>query len=148
MAGFACHLSSRPSCVFWLIGRIWFLLHRLGFCLAERENFFFLFPTVRKQRLIIGYDRWAHSRINRWSREFFQNVGVWTWIKELVVKLKTATLKSSTQPLNEKILKYFKKKFKVITTKFQSVWILHLKISNFGIPEILGCLDFTPKFRV
>ena len=46
-------------------------------------------------------DGWAHSKVNRWPREFFQSVGVWTGIRELLVKSKTATLRPSVQPFGQ-----------------------------------------------
>ena len=39
--------------------------------------------------------------VNRWLSEFFQSAGAWTWIKEFLVKPKTATLRLSAQPLGQ-----------------------------------------------
>ena len=46
-------------------------------------NFFFLAQFILKtfnRRLITVRDGWAHSGINHWPREFFQNAGSQTWL--------------------------------------------------------------------
>lgn len=90
------HFTACLLCCWWFImtfftGVLFFFF--LGFSLYFLKTF--------NHRLITVHNRWVHSEVNCWPRDFFQSAGLWTWTRELLVKSKIATLRSSAQPLNQ-----------------------------------------------
>ena len=67
------------------------------------QTFFFCFPhyflKTFNQRLIIVRDVWVQNGINHRPMKSVQSAGAWTWARELLIKLKSATLRPSVQTL-------------------------------------------------
>ena len=74
------------------------------------QTLFFCFPhyflKTFNQRLIIVRDVWVHNRVNHRPIKSVQSAGAWTWVRELLIKLKSATLRPSVQTFITPILRF------------------------------------------
>ena len=96
------HMATIRECLKWLLEKGVRCTKKVDY---EWFFFFFGFPSYSlknfNQRLITVHNGWANCGINRWPMEFFQSAVAWTWTRELLVKLKTTTLRSSALSLGQ-----------------------------------------------